>query len=236
MLESPLQHVLDSRGATDRMGTTMRRLLPLVAMLVVGCSGPPGTTPEPAATTQPGGSPNTASVVWPAPPDPMARTVQAGLKPQPKEFLTNHVHAHLDVFVDGQRVTVPAGIGIQITDPAVRHGTEPDGSVTYGGIQLCNDPCISPLHTHDTSGILHTESASATPNTLGEFFTEWGVPLDASCVATFCSPATTIAVYIDGEPFTGDPRGIELTDHREIAIVVGTPPSVIPKSADFSNA
>src|SRR4051794_2438514 len=55
-----------------------------------------------------------AALVWPAPADPMERTVQAGLKPQPKEFLTNHVHAHLDVFVDGTPVRVPSGIGIKI--------------------------------------------------------------------------------------------------------------------------
>jgi hypothetical protein len=166
----------------------------------------------------------------------MERAVQAGLKPQPKEFLTNHVHAHLDVFVDGKPVTVPAGIGIKIDDPAVRRLIERDGSVSYGGIQLCNEPCISPLHTHDVSGILHTESADPKPNTLGEFFTEWGVALDASCVATYCGPATKIAVYVDGELFQGDPDAIELTDHREIAIVIGVPPPTIPKTADFSQA
>ena len=166
----------------------------------------------------------------------MDRTVQAGLKPQPKEFLTNHVHAHLDVFVDGKPVTVPSGIGIKIDDPAVRRFNEADGSTSYGGIDLCNEPCISPLHTHDVSGIIHTESSDPQPNTLGEFFTEWGVALDASCVGTYCSPTTKIAIYIDGEPTTGDPRGIELTDHREIAIVIGAPPPEIPKTADFSKA
>jgi hypothetical protein len=166
----------------------------------------------------------------------MDRTVQAGLKPQPKEFLAVHVHAHLDVFVDGTRVTVPAGIGIQISDPAVRSMALPDGSMSYGGIALCNDPCISPLHTHDTSGILHTETATARSNTLGEFFTEWGVTLDRTCVATYCSPATNIAIFVDGAPVTTDPRAIELTDHREIAIVIGTPPAQIPATADFSNA
>lgn len=166
----------------------------------------------------------------------MARAVKAGLKPQPKEFLTNHVHAHLDVFVDGKPVTVPSGIGIKIDDPAVHIDTMPDGSMRYGGIQLCNEPCISPLHTHDTTGILHTESSTPTPNTLGEFFTEWGLALDTSCVATFCSPATKIAIYIDGQPATGDPRAIELRDQREIAIVIGTPPAQIPKTADFSQA
>ena len=74
------------------------------------------------------------------------------------------------------------------------------------------------------------------PNTLGELFTEWGVPLDKTCVATFCSPAMKIAIYVDGEAFTGDPRTIELTDRREIAVVIGTPPPEIPKTADFSNA
>jgi len=62
------------------------------------------------------------------------------------------------------------------------------------------------------------------------------VTLDGSCVATFCAPATKIAIYIDGQPATGDPRAIELTDRREIAIVIGTPPAQIPKSADFSAA
>ena len=118
--------------------------------------------------------------------------------------------------------------------PLLRRFEEPDGSVSYGGIDLCNVPCISPLHTHTVTGILHTESSVSQPNTLGEFFTEWGVALDASCVATFCSPATKIAIYIDGELTTRDPRAIELTDQREIAIVIGTPPPQIPATADFS--
>ena len=44
---------------------------------------------------------------------------QAGLTPDTKEFTDYHVHAHLDVFVDGQPVEVPGGGGIEITDPAV---------------------------------------------------------------------------------------------------------------------
>jgi hypothetical protein len=63
-----------------------------------------------------------------------------------------------------------------------------------------------------------------------------GVALDGSCVATYYSPTTTIAVYIDSELTTGDPRAIKLTDRREIAIAIGSPPAEIPKTADFSNA
>ena len=173
--------------------------------------------------------------LWPAPPDPMERTVAAGLPPGQKEYMTNHVHAHLDVFVDGVPVRVPAGIGIDIANPDVKRFDVPDGSFAYGGIEMCGKPCISPLHTHDVSGILHTESRNQQPNTLGEFFTQWGVALTDSCVGEFCSPKE-IAVYVDGVPFTQDPRAIELTDHREIAIVIGTPPAVIPSTADFSQA
>ncbi len=231
------------------MGTRMSVRLAFaganLVLVLAGCGSAPATSPtrsQPPTSALPGtgavesSSGRDSSIVWPAPSDPMERAVQAGLKPQPKEFLTNHVHAHLDVFVDGKPVTVPAGIGIQINDPAVRRFNEPDGSVAYGGIDLCNDPCISPLHTHDVTGILHTESATPEPNTLGEFFTEWGVALDASCVATFCRPTTNVAIYVDGEPTPGDPRAIELINQREIAIVIGTPPPQIPKTADFSNA
>ncbi len=171
-----------------------------------------------------------AALVWPAPSDPMERTVAAGMEPEPKEFLVNHVHSHLDVFIDGRPVLIPAGIGINIEDPKVRTFQDPIG---YGGIELCDQPCISPLHTHDESGILHTESKAAEPHTLGQFFTQWGVELSDSCVGEYCDP-TPIAVYIAGEPYEGDPAAIELTDGKVIVIVVGTPPAVIPSTADFS--
>lgn len=170
--------------------------------------------------------------LWEAPKDPLARTVAAGLKPERKEFLVHHVHAHLDVFVDGVPLVAPAGIGINIADRAVHRFEAPDKSVVYGGIKRCRTPCISPLHTHDNTGILHTESATAEPNTLGQFFTEWGVRLSGSCVAEHCAPEP-IAVYVDGHPYAKDPRAIELTDRKEIAIVIATPPSKIPKTADF---
>jgi hypothetical protein len=206
-----------------------------VAISVAACGPAPAGSPPPASSSA-GGSGSPAALDWPAPANPMELAVKAGLKPQPKEFLNTHVHAHLDVFVDGKPVAVPAGIGVKIDDPAVQVNDMPDGTKRYGGIELCNEPCISPLHTHGVDGFLHTESSESEPNTLGEFFTEWGVTLDASCVATYCSPATTIAIYIDGALTPGDPRAIELTDLREIAIVIGTPPAAIPKTADFSNA
>src|SRR5205807_10260590 len=64
-----------------------------------------------------------------------------------------HIHALLQVYVNGVKQTVPQGIGF------CGSGT----SVT---------PCAA-MHTHDTSGIMHMEAASRFPFTLGDFFDVW---------------------------------------------------------------
>ncbi len=195
----------------------------------------PAATPAHHDEAEGGADASAPLDLWPAPADPLERAQLAGLEPAQREHLDYHVHAHLDIFVDGQPVVVPAGIGINVDDPGVRRFDDPGGTA-YGGIELCDVACISPLHTHDTTGILHTESPTAEPNTLGQFFVEWGVELDASCVGEFCRPATPIAVYVDGEPYAGNPADIVLTDLKQIAIVIGTPPAEIPATADFSAA
>lgn len=73
-----------------------------------------------------------------------------GLAPLREEGQVVHIHQHLDLFVDGKQVTVPANIGID----------------AGGGF-------ISDLHTHDTSGIMHVESPTQRSFTLGQFFAVW---------------------------------------------------------------
>ena len=200
----------------------MSPALALIVVALVACHGSQVQEAKPAP------EPATGGVPWPAPPDPLDRAVAAGLQPETHEFLSYHVHAHLDVFLNGKPVTVPAGIGINIDDPAV-HSAKTGLGPSYGSIDpACAHPCISPLHTHDTTGVLHTESAVAHPNTLGQFFTEWGVALSATCVGGYCSPDASIQVFVNGKPFDGDPSHIQLTDLLEIAIVIGTPPLEIP--------
>jgi hypothetical protein len=202
-----------------------------VALCVAACgsSSKNGSAASATPITGPPASPSDPEP-YVAPADPMGRARAAGLVPEPAEQLKYHVHAHLDVFIDGKHIIVPAGIGIDITNPGVHHSTA--GMPAYGGITVpCDQPCISPLHTHDVTGILHTESSTHKDNTLGQFFTEWGVRLDANCFATYCKPAKPVAIYVDGNPFTGDPRTIPLSDRKEIAIIIGTPPAQIPNTA-----
>jgi hypothetical protein len=67
------------------------------------------------------------------------------------------------------------------------------------------------------------------------YFIEWDVALNGPCVGEFCSPKA-ISFFVNGEPYMDDPGAIELTDQKEIAIVMGAPPPEIPRTADFSKA
>ena len=201
----------------------------LLVLALAGCGGGGKKITAPLAGPAP--TPAKDAAPWPAPADPMKLAEKAGLTPETHEFLLLHVHAHLDVFVNGRPVTVPAGIGIEIHDPAVHHAKQKDGSIAWGFIDPpCAQRCISPLHTHDVYGILHTEAKKNQFNNLGEFFTEWNVRLDKKCVGGYCKPAAPISIYVDGNAYAGNPRQIELENLREIAIVIGTPPTEIPST------
>jgi hypothetical protein len=184
-----------------------------VVLALAGCGG--GGGGGGGAGNEAEGSPPS----WPAPPNPMALTVKAGLVPERAEFLQYHVHAHLDVFFNGEPVTVPAGIGIDTTNPAVISDEQ-----GVGLKRECDKPCISPLHTHATDGILHTETKTPQPNNLGQFFIEWDIELAPGRVDKY----SDVKFYVDGEEYDGDPREIELSDQREIAVVIGSAPDTIP--------
>ncbi|MEK6276381.1 MAG: hypothetical protein AABM30_13780 [Actinomycetota bacterium] len=133
------------------------------------------------------------------------------------------VRAAIACFFNGDHVVVPAGIGINTRDPAVQAD-----ATGVGLLQEGKKPCISPLHTPTPDGVLHTETKTPAPNTLGQFFVEWGVALGAGQVGEYSDTRTALAFYVDGEAFEGDPRKIELSDGKEIAIVIGSAPDEIP--------
>jgi hypothetical protein len=211
-------------------------LLALSVTLISSCSS---SSDRPASPTAPVTSapettlpppPAEPRELWPAPANALAVTRKAGLTPERAEVLRYHVHAHLDVFLDGDPIIVPSGIGININDPEVVTFPNANGTFGYGGIKRCAQPCISPLHTHDVDGVLHTESGTPVPNRLGQFFTEWGVRLTDRCVAEYCAPETPIAFYVNGQQYDLDPRSMPLTDLTEIALVIGEPPADIPSA------
>ncbi len=64
--------------------------------------------------------------------------------------LLQHIHPHLEIFVNGKQESIPTDIGI-------------------GACELA-------IHTHDTTGELHVEAQDKRDYTLGDFFGAWGKP------------------------------------------------------------
>ena len=176
---------------------------PSVAPTVTNYTAPPSALPVPGSTV----TMSTDPAPW-APPavvdggkDSAAYVAAAGL-PYNEEMLQVHYHAHLDIVVDGKPVVVPPYLGFVAT------GTKVDG--------------LAPLHTHDSSGVIHIENNVQAAFVLGQFFVEWGVRLTSTCVGGYCADAThDLAFFVNGKPYTGDPTRIVLSKHEEIAIEYG---------------
>jgi hypothetical protein len=141
-----------------------------------------------------------------------------GVQCNPSEQLLFHIHAHLDIIVNGRYFLVPAQIGI-------------------------SNICFFWLHTHDVTGVIHIESPVNRDFTLGQFFDIWSKKFSNdqirfnntqifNYVATGNSP---LNVYVNGAkvPNGINYRDIKLHAHDEIAIVYGTPPHSIPSNYDF---
>ncbi len=158
---------------------------------------------------------STEPAPWP-PPDRAADRIAAAGLPDLNEQGRLHLHAHLDIFADGESVSIPASLGLTPT-------------------------AASSLHTHSSSGILHVETdAEEATFTLGALFTLWGVRLSESCIGSYCAPTTSIVAYVDGQPWDGNIGEVPLAPHQQISVVIGEPPSRIPDtficSADVSVA
>ena len=121
--------------------------------------------------------------------------------------LVLHFHAHIDIFIDGKKVKVPALVGI---NPGAGYLTE--------------------LHTHNDRGVIHIEAQKSRDFTVGQFFSEWAVYLDSHTIGGYSG----LKWYLNGKLQTGNPQTLVFKPHQEIAFVVGTPPSKIPSSYKFA--
>jgi hypothetical protein len=133
-----------------------------------------------------------------------------GIQCAPLEQLAYHIHAHLQVYVDGQPRKLPAAIGL--VDPVAQQ--TPYGPF-YGA-----EKCYYWLHTHTYDGVIHIESPTARIYTLGNFFDEWRQPLSGSRVA---HATGTVHAIVNGKPWTRSPRAIPLRKHTVIELAVGKP-------------
>ncbi|MCL4358422.1 MAG: hypothetical protein M1505_02095 [Patescibacteria group bacterium] len=142
------------------------------------------------------------------------RLNQIGLRPLAQEGTALHIHQHLDIFIDGKPVAIPAGIGI-------------DQGAGF----------IADIHTHDGTGIIHVESPVRKTFYLGQFFDIWGVDFTSGRIGGYKNQGDkSLKVFVNGSLYSGDPRQIALEDHQEIVITYGTNqelPSSIPSKYNF---
>ncbi|MBI4017830.1 MAG: hypothetical protein HY366_02710 [Candidatus Aenigmarchaeota archaeon] len=115
-----------------------------------------------------------------------------GIQCQSMEGAVMHIHAHLDIFVNNERVDVPVNTGIL-------------------------QSCLYWLHTHDSTGIMHIEAPVARTFTLGDFFAIWGRTWGTNPLA-----GQTATAYVNGQIFEGDYRTIVLAAHQSITLEVNS--------------
>ncbi len=128
-----------------------------------------------------------------------------GIRCDTMEGSVLHIHQHLTILDHGKAVAIPPDVG----RPLVAG-------------------CLYWIHTHTPDGIIHIEAPNFKSFTLGELFDVWGEPLGRTDVAgAKTKKGERVAVWVDGRPYAGDPRKIDLTNHLDMTIEVG-PPYVKP--------
>ncbi|HZS74734.1 MAG TPA: hypothetical protein VFA69_09570 [Candidatus Nitrosotalea sp.] len=132
-----------------------------------------------------------------------AAAIIDGIECNTKEFVALHNHAHLDFYVNGNLMIVPAQIGI------------------------VDNTCLYWMHTHDTSGVLHIESPKSREFTIGQFFGIW------KASANFPIAGAIPKIFVNGQNVNTSLNQTKIGEHDEIAIVYGNPPSVIPPYYQF---
>jgi hypothetical protein len=126
-----------------------------------------------------------------------------------------HIHAHLDILINGQPYTIPSQIAI------------------------IPGKCFYWLHTHDDSGVIHIESPITRNFTLGQVFDIWNKKFtNTQILDNIVDNKNTLSVYVNGTQVNPNVnyKDIKLSGHDEIAIVYGSrpPPNSIPSKYSFA--
>jgi hypothetical protein len=185
----------------------------------------PPSQPAPPPGTQPG--PETPADPAPAP-EPVLADTYTGLV----EGTINSKPAWGTWVAPPNRATV-SGVGCLVNEDFHQHSLV---SIYKDGVRLGlsdnigRSGCAYELHTHDASGVVHIETDVPKKFTLGQFFALWNQPLGANGTAGLGAP---VRFYVIADEkltrYTGDPAALELVAHREIVIISGTAPTVLPK-------
>ncbi len=111
-----------------------------------------------------------------------------------------HIHAHVTIYIGGNKVPIPAQVGIA-----------PDGS------------CLYWLHTHSDDGVIHIEAPKGLSITLKNFLDIWEQRFQQLGYPSQLAQSGGWQVYVNGKPFTGDFHTIPLQAHTLITLAYNSP-------------
>ena len=111
-----------------------------------------------------------------------------------------HYHALVYIYINGQQVQIPQGVGIAS-----------DGSCYYW------------MHTHDNTGVVHMEAPSGRDFTLGNFLNIWSTKFAQLGYRNELSSADGWTVYIGSQKYNGDFHNIVLKSHMVVTLAYNSP-------------
>ncbi len=114
-----------------------------------------------------------------------------------------HIHCHLTVYINGQRVEIPKYIGIEGNAKSVS--------------------CYYWLHTHATDGIIHVEAPANHTFTLANFLNVWSGQFSQLSYPAELNQSNGWQVYVNGKAYSGDFHNIKLQPHLLITLAFNSP-------------
>jgi hypothetical protein len=181
-----------------RFGGILIAVLAIAGVAIAATGGGSSHKKAPAAAAK-GGLLSTPAPWAPQPEGLQARVQGFGFPPQSDAGY--HVHAVMRLYVNGQQIALPAKIGF--------------GEEEY----------LAPLHTHDTTGIVHIESSQPFPFKLGQFFIIWGVKFtDTQLGSYLAGQGNVLSVYVNGKQVP-NPLEYVMKAHDQIVVGYGKPGS-----------
>lgn len=111
-----------------------------------------------------------------------------------------HIHAHVTMYIDGQKVSVPGNVGI-----------------------ASDSSCLYWLHTHSSDGVLHIEAPNGISITLKNFLDIWRIHFQQLGYPSQLDQSDGWQVYVNGKSFPGDLHTIPLQSHTLMTLAFKSP-------------
>lgn len=208
------------------------------AVAMTACGGGGGSSPPPASSPPPPAVPPPPP---PPPPPPSGGTVLPPISTTVQDITDNH-RIGTPHFSDPQTDGMPIGTFNCVVNPPQNYHVHAHLSIIQNNEALAvpqyvgaapsgNTHCFYPIHTHDQSGKIHVEWTAPSTFTLGNLFEIWKQPLTNTNIAGITGLPIEIFVTEGGvvtKVEEADWANIELKDHREVTIALGTTLTEIP--------